>query len=570
LWAFDGCKNLTIECEENSYAQQYAKKKKIPVRIVALEKKEKPKKREASDNIPFVSDEENPYVYCSYAHENADLVYPIMKRLHDDGFSIRYDEFDGKNSFVCSREINSCAYFLAFLTPEYVKGDWLEELRLSSPDKRILYWLESCDLPQDLRLQQGCIQGLTSEGRTYEDIITTIENELIKGNCRGHYTPTIPGFDYKADDTGITLLKYTGQDEVVVIKPEYHGRPVVCIGNMAFYNCSNLTSVAIPDSVTTIGDWAFYDCSSLASVIIPDSVTSIGNSAFSKCSSLTSINVDDNNNNYKSVNGVLFSKDGKKLIAYPGGIEGCYSIPDSVTDIGDDAFSYCSSLTSVTIPDSVTSIGDWAFSGCSSLTSVTIPDSVTSIGNWAFSGCSSLTSVTIPDSVTIIGNRAFSFCSSLTSVTIPDSVTNIGAEAFSDCSSLTSVTIPDSVTAIGDRAFFLCEDLTILCPENSYAWQYCEENDIPHKPLEETSPTTAADTAQPLAKAAAAPETDSETAPEITAKPTVEAVTESPAKTKSHRWLIPLILALVLLAGGAAVQLLGIFDILGWLVGLLG
>ena len=132
----------------------------------------------------------------------------------------------------------------------------------------------------------------------------------------------------------------------------------------------------------------------------------------------------------------------------------------TVTSIGDNAFSWCFDLTSVTIPDSVTSIGNSAFSACSDLTSVVIPDSVTSIGNSAFSWCSDLTSVVIPDSVTSIGNGAFSDCISLTSVDIPDSVTSIGNYAFSDCTDLTSVTIPGSVTTIGDSAFRDCTKLT--------------------------------------------------------------------------------------------------------------
>jgi uncharacterized repeat protein (TIGR02543 family) len=172
----------------------------------------------------------------------------------------------------------------------------------------------------------------------------------------------------------------------------------------AFYYCRGLTSVTIPDSVTSIGDSAFYGCSGLTSFTIPDSVTSIGEGAFPGCSGLTTI-----------------------------------TIPDSVTSIGERAFMRCTGLTSVTIPDSVTSIGDSAFSGCSGLTSITISDSVTSIGEGAFSGCSGLTSITIPSSVTSIGEDAFYNCSGLTSITIPSSVTSIGDSAFRGCSGLTSI-----------------------------------------------------------------------------------------------------------------------------------
>ena len=163
---------------------------------------------------------------------------------------------------------------------------------------------------------------------------------------------------------------------------------VTSIGTNAFYRCETLASITIPDSVTTIGDWAFLVCSSL-----------------------------------REFNGKYVSEDGRCLI-----IDGVLN-----------SFAIGCSATEYTIPDSVTTIGEFAFFSCSSLTSVTIPDSVTSIGANAFKGCSNLTSVTIPNSVTTIGYDAFRLCSSLTSVTIPDSVTTIGDDAFTECRSLTSV-----------------------------------------------------------------------------------------------------------------------------------
>ena len=140
-------------------------------------------------------------------------------------------------------------------------------------------------------------------------------------------------------------------------------------------------------------------------------------------------------------------------------------VGDSVTTIGEYAFSYCSSLTSVTIPNSVTTIKEYAFSNCSSLTSVTIPNSVTTIGDNAFNGCSSLTSVNIPNSVTTIKEYAFSNCSSLTSVTIPNSVTTIGDNAFYLCTNLQKVNIGNSVKTIGEFAFNKCTNITQISSE---------------------------------------------------------------------------------------------------------
>ena len=241
---------------------------------------------------------------------------------------------------------------------------------------------------------------------------------------------------YRGDHSD-SYNKYSGNvvipDEVTYMN---RTRKVTSIGEYAFYSCSGLTSITIPNSVTSIVDCAFSDCSGLTSVTIGNSVTSIGHGAFWGCSGLTSV-----------------------------------TIPNSVTSIRDCAFQYCSGLTSVTIGNSVTSIGKYAFQYCSGLTSVTIPNSVTSIGRWAFSGCSGLTSLVcnatlfaympisysgsynIPDGIKEICGGAFYGCSGLTSVTIPNSVTSIGTQAFGRCSGLTSVTIPNNVTSIGNYAF---------------------------------------------------------------------------------------------------------------------
>jgi hypothetical protein len=306
-------------------------------------------------------------------------------------------------------------------------------------------------------------------------------------------------FNYATDHGTITITKYTGSGGAVTIPNTINGLPVTSIKNEAFFNCSNLTSITIPNSITSIGIDAFLGCSKLTSVVIPASVTNIGVNAFHRCNRLNSILVDVLNPAYSSsADGVVFNKEKTRLVRCPGAKAGSYVIPNSVTSIADCAFNYCTNLTSVMIPNSVTNIEIGAFGFCSGLTSISvdaanpayinsadgvvfnkeknclvcypggkvgdyvIPNSVTSIGNEAFMGCSRLTSVTIPDSVTSIGFYAFQGCSGLTSVAIPATVTTIDNCTFRDCTNLTNVTIPNGVVRVGWAEFCGCTSLTNL------------------------------------------------------------------------------------------------------------
>jgi len=259
----------------------------------------------------------------------------------------------------------------------------------------------------------------------------------------------------------------------------------------------------IIDECTTIRSCAF-ECCDMTSITIPESVKKIGDATFANCGNLQTIFVDKKNKHYSSVDGVLFNKRKTKLISFPGGKDdgdfipegvksisssafmSCHNLmililPDSVksigngafywcknmlavfgngiTKIGDLAFEKCEQLFTIDLPDSLKSLGNWTFRECINLKSITIPNGVKSIGDGLFLNCSSLETVTIPDSVTSIGYRAFSGCSKLKKITIPNSVKRIGAGAFEDCSSLRKIVIPKSVKRIGDGAFSGCSKL---------------------------------------------------------------------------------------------------------------
>ena len=316
---------------------------------------------------------------------------------------------------------------------------------------------------------KGCNPG-GQPWKAYNDEITTVVigngvTNIGRNICYDYATLT-----YVSIPASVTSIGEQAFEDCANLTSVTIPAGVTSIGKEAFKGCTNLTSVSIPAGVTSIGEEAFYGCASLSSINIPAGIETFDRSWFNGCSSLTAINVAVGNTNYASEDGVLFNKTKTTLIQYPAGKEATtYTIPSTVTTIGDDAFSGSTKLTSVSIPASVASIGDGAFSMSEYLASVTFAagSSLTSISDNAFFDCDNLTSFTIPAGVTSIGARAFVYCSKLTSVSIPAGVTSIGESAFSTCGKLPSITLPASVTSIGDYAFYQCIELATLTMNSS-------------------------------------------------------------------------------------------------------
>ena len=264
----------------------------------------------------------------------------------------------------------------------------------------------------------------------------------------------------------VTGLKDGIDIKTIIIPSTYKGLPVTSIETGAFSFNDSIIKIVINDGITTIKTTAFYECTSLKSIILPSTLATIEKNALGGCTSLESIYIDEDSQNFKTVDGVLYSKDGSELVRYPSAKEGtAFTVPNQVTTIKVGAFAGNTNLTDITLHNGITHIEEYAFSYFTTLESIVIPDSVIELGRGAFNKCTSLKSVSLPKNIEIIDINTFLGCTSLNNIVIPSGVKSIDRSAFYECSSLESVIIPKSVETIKEFAFDRCNEKLIIYAE---------------------------------------------------------------------------------------------------------
>ena len=280
-------------------------------------------------------------------------------------------------------------------------------------------------------------------------------------------------FTLKDDSTYEVTSALTEFEGEIYIPYKYKNAIVSSIGEQAFYYCSGITNIEIPQSISTISNGAFAGCSSLTSIELPDQLSSLGSAAFQNCSNITSIVIPETitalpTNIFLNCSNLAYVTLHEKITAINDyAFKGCrnlesLTIPQSATYLGVEALRQCSKLTEITIPNNITELSQALFSECTSLTNVYLPDSLEVIGASAFYKCTSLTQFNFPSGLREIKSYAFSACSGLENISMPSGLMTLGSSVFQVCTNLKAVTIPGSLTSIGGKVFERCSALQTI------------------------------------------------------------------------------------------------------------
>ena len=463
---------------------------------------------------------DEPYIFISYAHDDAKRVYPVVKELFEEGRDLWYDEgikTTERYLPVISDHVKRSEVFVLMLTNRCLERPFVMNYELEFAKQLgipvvpvLLEFLTPPDYAKEIveELQKTAItpETLLEHIRAFNLPPRGIRIAIppaIKQNVVYDVVlpPELPGFEYSTFGNEITITKYVGLDTEVVIPSKVtsangemtwhiinfsaafenvkHPIRVIIsegfttINAKSFTDCKTLIGVTIPEGISSIGEKAFQHCAGLKTVTIPKSVRNIGLYAFHGCNILSEVKILGNPEAgkwafyYCPKLGIVINMDGTILYQYPEkSTQHKYVIPKSVKVISATAFNNCNSLKCVVIPEGVTNIGDDAFTNCSSLSRIVLPSSIKTIGSSAFH-TTNLVKIKLPDSLTSIEYGTFSCCNKLKKVGLPDTIVSIGEAAFFGCKALKKIKLPNSVTHIHSQAFENCRNLKkINVPES--------------------------------------------------------------------------------------------------------
>jgi len=442
-------------------------------------------------------------VFISYRREGGDITAKLIcEALKNHGYTVFYDYDSISGGFFDERilqAIEGCNDFVLVLPKNSLdrcvnEEDWVRaEIVCALKNKKniVPVMLPEFEFPTNLPDAIADVSRINAVHfimAYFEGVMGAIYDRLtsvpkfVQREASAAYSESLK-YTFRDKLNGYAVAVGSCTDSEIRIPESYNGKAVVAVAedgfrgcsalktvvlpetisvleSGAFYQCSLLENVNIPSRVTEIGKWAFYQCTSLKSVAIPRDVRSIALRAFSGCTSLQEFSVDKDNRFYCDRDNVLYTRDMHTLVSYAcGRNDTSYAVPPGVVEIGDSAFSKCSTIAEVTFPDSLTKIEKFAFLDCPALDTVVFPAHISTIGGFAFKNCPSLLRAIVPDGLQIVSEDLFRGCTSLKTVVLPETVKRIEDSAFYECSALESVNIPNHVTEIGKWAFYKCFSL---------------------------------------------------------------------------------------------------------------